>query len=126
MCIYILLVPLCEHAPTLLAGPSCEYVARELSRIHSPEAWSTAKGRAILPFDWPDTCSPSEDNLTVVGTNQWCGWECRNTFDPAGLMEKTENTAGDKVGNKEHNGRRGMGLPEAEYGVERKGVGWRD
>ncbi|KAI1268408.1 hypothetical protein F5Y18DRAFT_228433 [Xylariaceae sp. FL1019] len=109
MCFYILFVPLCGHSSTFLAGPSCPRVAEELSRIHAPESWNTTNARAALPFDWPDSCAPSDDNVHVVSTGKWCGWECRNTF---GAEDGNDAIL------------REMGVPDAEFGVKRKGVGW--
>ncbi|KAI1326639.1 hypothetical protein F5Y16DRAFT_223819 [Xylariaceae sp. FL0255] len=123
MCIYILNVSLCGHqSQSLLTGPSCPRVAQEFARIYSPEAWATPEARASLPFDWPDSCSPSDANIRVMNTGKWCGWECRNTHDAAGLRECTKDGGTDI----ERQGSWGMGVPGAKYGVERKGIGWRD
>ncbi|KAI3320390.1 hypothetical protein HD806DRAFT_230929 [Xylariaceae sp. AK1471] len=126
MCLYVLFMPLCAHSPTLLAGPSCRLVEAELSRIHSLEAWTTPEVRAMLPFSLPDACLPSEANVRIVDSGKWCGWECRNTFDAAGLMEGAGDITGHETIGEGRDGRFGMGVPGATYGVERKGVGWRD
>ncbi|CAI4219384.1 unnamed protein product [Parascedosporium putredinis] len=39
MCIYVLLVPLCGHSPSLLFGPSCHSFFHELDNITQRSAW---------------------------------------------------------------------------------------
>ncbi|CAJ2506764.1 Uu.00g079500.m01.CDS01 [Anthostomella pinea] len=129
MCLYILLTPLCAHAPTLLAGPSCPRVWAELNRIHGAEAWRTAEARASLPFEWPDACLPREGNVRVVPTGRWCGWECRNSHS-LGMEEGATGQGSDGDGGVGAGGvsttEGRMGVPGARYGVERPGVGWRE
>ncbi|KAI1085377.1 hypothetical protein F5B20DRAFT_574893 [Whalleya microplaca] len=176
MCIYILLTPLCPHPPRLLAGPSCDRIQRELSRIHESDAWADAAARARLPFDMPDACAPGPGNVVRVPSGHWCGWECRNTYgggngDVEGDVEGLgEEGLGVCAGGAECNGGGGswdfsgedvlrvgaaraveagigdgdgeegvgvnegvdggaarmLGMPDAEYGVPRVGVGWRE
>lgn len=117
MCLYFLMQPLCAHHSTLLAGPSCRRVLEELNRIHEdPSAWTT-EGRHTLPFTWPDECLPHAENIRVMETGEWCGWECRNSHcafgpGPGGVANDNAPSV--------------MGMPGATYGTERMGVGWRN
>ncbi|KAI1465240.1 uncharacterized protein F4812DRAFT_137621 [Daldinia caldariorum] len=78
MCKYMLVTYRCAHT-AFLAGPNCATVLKQLCRIHQPEAW-TRRGRKIVPFDWPDSCLPGDDNIVPVSSDRCCGWECTNTF----------------------------------------------
>ncbi|KAI0004870.1 hypothetical protein F4779DRAFT_59298 [Xylariaceae sp. FL0662B] len=161
MCIYILLTPLCSHAPRLLAGPSCAEFRSELSRIHSDAAW-TGAGRATLPFRLPESCSPRPGNVVRVSSGHWCGWECRNTYGAGeelccgGVGVEGAGSCNGGGGSWDFSGEdvlrvgtgvevsgggdsgadggagagagvtRTLGMPDAEYGVPRLGVGWRE
>lgn len=124
MCLYILLRPLCIHNTTLLAGPSCLRVLAELHRIHEDASAWTPEGRGTLPFTWPDECLPHANNIRIVDTGEWCGWECRNshTFgfgaaDAAAAAAIAAAASSSSVL---------LGMPNAVFGAERTGVGWRD
>ena len=78
MCIYIQTIPLCGHPPpTLLSYASCNNVLAQLMRITEPEAWEP-ENVGKLPFDMPDDCDPGPENIYVLYSDDYCGWECRN------------------------------------------------
>ncbi|KAH9899016.1 hypothetical protein F4778DRAFT_182004 [Xylariomycetidae sp. FL2044] len=124
MCVYFLLTTLCNHSPTLLAGPSCRRIQEELARIHGASAWDTPEALNSVPFAWPDECLPSSDNVRVVSSSRWCGWECRNTYDAGGVRERL--ASGEEGGAECPRSSEGMGVPGANYGVPRTGIGWRE
>lgn len=143
MCIYIQTIPLCGHPPpTLLAYASCNDVLAQLMRITEPEAWEP-ESIGKVPFDMPDDCDPSPDNIYVLYSDDYCGWECRNNAyqmaaglpgfdeDPGGLLPACfpGDERGQFVGGR-HGGDRRLtvvGMPDAKYGPgnERLGIGWR-
>lgn len=75
MCNYIVFLPLCSHFPPhLWAAPgdeSCPALRAQLMRIYDP-----AEDRETIPFDLPERCMPCPENIRVVGTGEYCGWEC--------------------------------------------------
>ncbi|KAI1143648.1 hypothetical protein F5Y05DRAFT_407054 [Hypoxylon sp. FL0543] len=78
MCRYANVTYRCGHSE-LLAGPNCELLLHELSRIdHEPSAW-TPEGLRTLPFHLPEICSPSSENTVDIVSGNFCGWECRNS-----------------------------------------------
>ncbi|KAI1410550.1 hypothetical protein F5Y13DRAFT_202028 [Hypoxylon sp. FL1857] len=91
MCQYAYVTYRCGHGE-LLAGPNCETLMYELSRIHrEPSAWTPA-GQETIPFLWPESCSPTQHNTTGITSGNWCGWECRNSHsaDTASMYADTE------------------------------------
>ncbi|KAI2631069.1 hypothetical protein GGR54DRAFT_183616 [Hypoxylon sp. NC1633] len=83
MCHYVEVTYRCAHSE-LLAGPNCEGVLAQLSRINDASAW-TPEGQRELPFDWPETCQPSLRNTCLVHSGFFCGWECLNSHAWFGL-----------------------------------------
>lgn len=155
MCIYIQTIPLCGHPPpTILAYASCTDVLAQLMRITEPEAWEPG-GLDRVPFEMSDDCDPRPDNIYVLYSDDYCGWECRNNACrlagelgglgggfggvgggvlPAYDAGRGQYVAGGGVGG----GTGGMfggagskpmvmGMPGAEFGPgsERLGIGWR-
>jgi hypothetical protein len=108
MCNYHMVFPLCGHAPTLLAGASCHLIYAQLQRINDPATHTFAPSQSLggLPFDIPHSCMPGQRNVKKHYDNDYCSWECRNSA----------------IGN---GNRRRCGEPDAVYGCERVGVGWR-
>lgn len=149
MCIYVQEMPLCGHAPpSLLSYANCSAVLSQLMRITEPEAWEP-ENLAKIPFDLPDDCEPRPDNIWTLYSDDYCGWECRNS---AYLLRELEGAGfggggdgggflpaympGDEKGQCVL-GRGGyfggpeepmvLGMPDARYGPgsERLGIGWR-
>lgn len=55
----------------------------------------------------------------------WCGWECRNSYDPYGTIESSGD--GWRAGNEHFIIREsGLGENNATFGQPRLGVGWRE
>lgn len=144
MCIYIQTIPLCGHPPpTLLSYASCNNVLAQLMRITEPEAWEP-ENVGKIPFDTPDDCDPGPDNIYVLYSDDYCGWECRNnayqvaaglrTFDGGAGGFLPACFPGDDRGyflGGGHGGDRRptvIGMPDAKYGPgsERLGIGWRN
>ncbi|KAK2605228.1 hypothetical protein N8I77_008081 [Diaporthe amygdali] len=144
MCIYIQIIPLCGHPPpTLLSYASCNNVLAQLMRITEPEAWEPENIDKV-PFDMADDCDPGPDNIYILYSDDYCGWECRNNAYQvaAGLGHFGEEAGGflpayipgDERGQIVGGGFGGdgrpmvMGMPDAKYGAgnERLGIGWRN
>ncbi|KAE9372276.1 hypothetical protein N431DRAFT_439390 [Stipitochalara longipes BDJ] len=85
-----------------MAGPSCYLIYEQLQRINNPDE----RAAYDLPFEIPDQCLPSRQNVRRRYVNDYCSWECRNN----GLYAD-----------------RRRGTHDARYGPgsERIGVGWR-
>ncbi|OTA88560.1 hypothetical protein M434DRAFT_34828 [Hypoxylon sp. CO27-5] len=82
MCQYVHVTYRCGHSE-LLAGPNCETMRYELSRIHREVSAWTAEGRQTIPFMWQESCSPGQHNIVNIASGNFCGWECRNSHpDP--------------------------------------------
>ncbi|KAI0114788.1 hypothetical protein F4814DRAFT_293260 [Daldinia grandis] len=95
MCQYMCVTYHCAHTE-LLAGPNCTFVLKQLARIHQPEAW-TPEGQKTLPFDWPNACLPGDHNTVPVPSDNWCGWECQNTFAPTQRTDDRITSSSDQV-----------------------------
>ncbi|KAI3397560.1 hypothetical protein diail_10653 [Diaporthe ilicicola] len=144
MCIYIQTIPLCGHPPpALLSYAFCNNILAQLMRITEPEAWKP-ENMGQVPFDMPDDCDPGPDNIYILYSDDYCGWECRNNAyqlaaglgglsgEDGGMLPAyfPGNERGQFVGG----GYGGedrlmvMGMPDAKYGPgsERLGVGWRN
>ncbi|KAG8161655.1 hypothetical protein KVR01_008642 [Diaporthe batatas] len=146
MCVYIQTIPLCGHPPaTLLSYASCNDVLAQLMRITEPEAWEP-ENMDKVPFDMPDDCDPGPDNIYVLYSDDYCGWECRNNayqraaagglpgfFDDevGGFLPDCfpGDERGQLVGVGYGGDRRRMvlGMPDADFGPggETSGIGWR-
>lgn len=142
MCIYIQTIPLCGHPPpSLLSYASCNNIFAQLMRITEPQAWEPGN-MGQVPFDMPDDCDPGPDNIYVLYSDEYCGWECQNNAyqlagglggEVGGLLPAyvpgKEGIPGQFVGggNVGANGSMVMGMPDARYGPgsERLGIGWR-
>ncbi|ROW12845.1 hypothetical protein VMCG_00009 [Cytospora schulzeri] len=155
MCIYIQTIPLCGHPPpTIHAYASCTNVLAQLMRITEAEAWEPGELDRV-PFEMGDDCDPRPDNIYVLYSDDYCGWECRNNacrlaaefgglggrgeddgfgsggmlpaYDTAGFdMERGKYMMGGGGGGAGHRPMV-MGMPGAKYGPgsERLGIGWR-
>lgn len=150
MCIYVQTVPLCGHPPpTILSYASCTNVLSQLMRITEPEAWEPGNLDRV-PFEMSDECDPGPDNIYVLYSDDYCGWECRNSacqlaaefgglgvgFGGGGMLPAympgpvemghygMDSGAGGVFGGGGH-GPMVMGMPSARYGSERLGIGWR-
>lgn len=129
MCIYIQTIPLCGHPPpTILSYASCANVLSQLMRITEPEAWEPGNlGR--VPFEMSDDCDPRPDNIYVVYSDDYCGWECRNNACQLAAEFGGLGELGGFCGGGGGGGHRPMvmGMPDARYGPgsERLGIGWR-
>ncbi|KUI56916.1 hypothetical protein VP1G_04317 [Cytospora mali] len=140
MCIYIQTVPLCGHPPpTIISYTSCTNVLSQLMRITEPDAWEPGNLDSV-PFEMGDDCDPNPDNIYVVYSDDYCGWECRNNacqlaaefgglgggFGCGGLLPAYIPGGGGGGGGVGH-GPMVMGMPGAKYGPgsERLGIGWR-
>ena len=86
-----------------------------MNRIHEDASAWAPEGCDVLPFIWPDECLPHADNVRIVPTGEWCGWECRNSHAFDDVLDVTASTSLPI-----------MGMPTGVYGIERQGVGWRD
>lgn len=146
MCIYIQTMPLCGHPPTtLLSYASCNDVLAQLMRITEPEAWEPENMNKV-PFDMPDDCDPGPDNIYVLYSDDYCGWECRNNAYQQAAAGGLPGFDDDEVGGflpacfpgdgrgqfvgVGHGGDRTrmvVGMPDADFGPgsERLGIGWR-
>ncbi|KAI1879347.1 hypothetical protein JX265_002301 [Neoarthrinium moseri] len=134
MCWFVLQHALCgHHEPKLLAGPSCRPIFEQLQRIHDAipgTPGSVPQTDIQIPFQMdPRTCEPNAGNTVVVG--MWCGWECRNTFDPMGVIEGmgmrwSHSEVLEGGGEEVVSAHAGMGEPGARFGEPRLGIGWRD
>ncbi|KAI0138658.1 hypothetical protein F4776DRAFT_663027 [Hypoxylon sp. NC0597] len=78
MCQYAYVTYRCGHSE-LLAGPNCETLRYELSRIHREASAWTPEGLQTIPFTWQDSCGPGQQNTVNITSDNWCGWECRNS-----------------------------------------------
>lgn len=117
MCQFILLHALCHHhQPILKAGPYCPALKQQLMGIYDPSCYGIP---GATPFQLNSaTCEPNIHNTYNISL--WCGWECRNTYDHTGALEK-QFGGGDwspAVGNQAY----GLGEPGADFGGPRSGT----
>ena len=99
MCFYVQEVPLCGHESQILWSYSfCNTLLAQLMRINDISAWQP-ETVDMVPFNLPDECDPNPGNIIRIYTQDYCGWECRNSHTIAGL-----------------------GMPDADYGRERVGI----
>lgn len=136
MCIYVHLVPLCGHNPSLLFGPSCYAFFDQLNAITEPAAWEPP-GLYDLPFKLPDSCLPNSSNIAVVQSTDFCDTCKHITFQHS--LQQHQYVLASEPGS--HEGMHGNILgywPGVPRGVdpvraaglydpepERVGVGWR-
>lgn len=99
-----------------MAGPYCQALKQQLMAIYEPFCFETT---GATPFQLDAlTCEPNAHNIYKV--SMWCGWECRNTFDYTGALEK--KFGGGVCSQAAGNRARGLGEPDAEYGTPRSGT----